>query len=308
MVNVELMLDTVVALLGFVCPYSVCVLLSLSQVVVELSVWLVLNGAPRWHFEQPVQPRGTHCAHCPKRLPGLGAVWHMTCRGQAVRRCCSVSVLPLLSQFLPFMNHWFEWHFPIRAHWSRDVSVCRTWPDRLTATFHSCCFSYFFFPSPFGTKQRRLSVSAIGSSNTPVGKGRVVPHPELPDGVFLFETNKSREKSDVLKRAAARCFRNSHILKEEECNGNFTCVDLCTRDAPIPLWNCFKHNEQSKNTCIWVLVMQSARCRGAAENQFDLLSHFCTSILLLEQYSSICYSSWSFTAAQSQNFLVQTQI
>lgn len=32
------MLDNVVALLGFVCPYSVCVLLSLSQVVVELSV------------------------------------------------------------------------------------------------------------------------------------------------------------------------------------------------------------------------------------------------------------------------------
>lgn len=81
----------------------VCVLLSLSQVVVELSVWLVLNGAPRWHFEQPVQPRGTHCAHCPKRLPGLGAVWHMTCRGQAVRRCCSVSVLPLLLEFLPFI-------------------------------------------------------------------------------------------------------------------------------------------------------------------------------------------------------------
>lgn len=106
------MVDNILALLGFVCPYSVCVLLSLSQVVVELSVWLVLNGAPRWHFEQPVQPRGTYCAHCPKRLPGLGAVWHMTCKGQAVRRCCSVSVLPLLSQFLPFIL-FFNFTFPL---------------------------------------------------------------------------------------------------------------------------------------------------------------------------------------------------
>lgn len=69
------------AMLAYVCPYSVCVLLPCHRSW-QNCVWLVLKGAPRWHFEQPVQTRD---ALCP--LPR-----HLTRKGHSVRRCCSVSV------------------------------------------------------------------------------------------------------------------------------------------------------------------------------------------------------------------------
>lgn len=182
------MLDNIVALLGFVCPYSVCVLLSLSQVVVELSVWLVLNGAPRWHFEQPVQPRGTHCAHCPKRLPGLGAVWHMTCKGQAVRRCCSVSVLPLLSQFLPFI-YFLKFHFPTRNNWSLKLDSIES--GQLCGNFQIC--SVFF--SPLSEPNKEDCVSATGSSRQ-WREWRVVPYPEFLHNTF-FETIVQKKPKQI---------------------------------------------------------------------------------------------------------------
>lgn len=103
------MVDIVVALSGCVCPYSVCVLLSLSQVVAELSVWLVLRGAPHWHWAAGVN-RG--CT-MPKGLP-RGSLAPDP-QGQSVRRCCSVSVYLcccsssiILLEFKIIFNWWFS--------------------------------------------------------------------------------------------------------------------------------------------------------------------------------------------------------
>lgn len=229
------MLDNVVALLGFVCPYSVCVLLSLSQVVVELSVWLVLNGAPRWHFEQPVQPRGTHCAHCPKRLPGLGAVWHMTCRGQAVRRCCSVSVLPLLSQFLPFIL-FILFHFSTRTDWPLKLDSVES--GRPRGNFQMCCCFFFVLFSFFSfLNQTKTTQCFCHWLQRAVGGGgvRVVPFPEFLSSTFclFFETNNQT----LIAPSCPRLFITRGRRNPLEIPFR---VNVFTRDAPIPL---FSQNE-----------------------------------------------------------------